>query len=86
MHHHDAWTAAYDPGGPLWPWLFSHTFGDWVLNRVPEDAADPDAPANGEKKDDDDPDHFRAGTDEHGFETNGDLDDPNYGHLTNSLA
>ena len=83
MHHHDAWTPAFDPAGPLWAWLFDHTLGDWTIDRV----AVPDPPPKEDgNADDDGPHHFRAGFDEHGFELDGDLDDPNYEHATNSVV
>ena len=79
MYQHDAWTAAYDPDSPLWPWLFSHTFGDWVINKEPlpdEDPSPEPVPAA---------ERLRSPHDEDGNENDPDPDDDDYEHLTNSL-
>ena len=80
MYQHDAWTPAYAADSPLWPWLFSHTFGDWEIELEPEPpwefAEAPPTP---------DADGFRSPFGEDGNENEPDPNDDDYDHLVSSL-
>ena len=85
MKQHDAWTVAYAPDSPLWAWMFSHMYGDWTIDLQPVDLTQQQQEDEQLRKNMRDPDHFRSGKDEDGLEADGDLTDPNFEHITNSL-